>query len=106
MAKSRIETEGKTADEVEKEKNEIVKTYLPFFMETFAEILPHAFEHAFFDTLKLVPFLFVTYLAMEALEHYANAKSVAAVRRAGVAGPDHECALLQRRGGEGVAPHR
>lgn len=56
-------------------------------METFAEILPHAFEHAFFDTLKLVPFLFVTYLAMEALEHYANAKSVAAVRRAGVAGP-------------------
>ena len=38
LAKSRIETEGKTADEVEKEKNEIVKTYLPFFMETFAEM--------------------------------------------------------------------
>ena len=38
MAKSRIETEGKTADEVEKEKNEIVGTYLPFFMETFAEM--------------------------------------------------------------------
>lgn len=56
-------------------------------METFAEILPHAFEHAFFDTLKLVPFLFVTYLAMEALEHYASSKSIAAVRRAGTAGP-------------------
>lgn len=56
-------------------------------METFAEILPHAFEHAFIDTLKLVPFLFVTYLAMEALEHYANSKSIAAVRRAGTAGP-------------------
>ena len=56
-------------------------------METFAEILPHAFEHAFIDTLKLVPFLFVTYLAMEALEHYASSKSIAAVRRAGVAGP-------------------
>lgn len=56
-------------------------------METFAEILPHAFEHAFIDTLKLVPFLFVTYLAMEALEHYASSKSVAAVRRAGTAGP-------------------
>ena len=38
LAKSRIETEGKTADEVEKEKNEIVGTYLPFFMETFAEM--------------------------------------------------------------------
>ena len=56
-------------------------------METFAEILPHAFEHAFIDTLKLVPFLFVTYLAMEALEHYASSKSIAAVRRAGIAGP-------------------
>ena len=56
-------------------------------METFAEILPHAFEHAFIDTLKLVPFLFVTYLAMEVLEHYASSKSIAAVRRAGTAGP-------------------
>lgn len=56
-------------------------------METFAEILPHAFEHAFIDTLKLVPFLFVTYLAMEALEHYASSRSIAAVRRAGIAGP-------------------
>ena len=56
-------------------------------METFAEILPHAFEHAFIDTLKLVPFLFVTYLAMEALEHYVSSKSIVAVRRAGTAGP-------------------
>ena len=56
-------------------------------MEPFAEILLHAFEHAFIDTLKLVPFLFVTYLAMEALEHYASSKSIAAVRRAGIAGP-------------------
>ncbi len=56
-------------------------------METFADILPHAFEHAFFDTLALVPFLFVTYLAMEALEHYASEASVAAVRKAGSAGP-------------------
>ena len=56
-------------------------------METFAEILPHAFEHAFIDTLKLVPFLFVTYLAMEALEHYASSKSIVAGRRAGTAGP-------------------
>lgn len=56
-------------------------------METFAEILPHAFEHAFIDALKLVPFLFVTYLAMEALEHYASSKSIVAVRRAGTAGP-------------------
>lgn len=47
----------------------------------------HALEHAFFDTLKLVPFLFITYLAMEALEHKAGEKSEETVRRAGAAGP-------------------
>lgn len=50
-------------------------------------ILEHALDHAFFDTLKLIPFLFVTYLAMETLEHHAGEKSEEAVRRAGVAGP-------------------
>lgn len=52
-----------------------------------AHIVEHALEHAFFDTIKLVPFLFVTYLAMEALEHRAGEKSEAVVRRAGAAGP-------------------
>lgn len=56
-------------------------------MENFADICAHAFEHAFFDTLGLIPFLFVTYLAMEALEHYASSKSIEAVQRAGAAGP-------------------
>lgn len=51
------------------------------------EIVIHALEHACLDTLKLVPFLFVTYLAMEALEHHAGAASEAAVRKAGHAGP-------------------
>lgn len=39
------------------------------------------------DTLKLIPFLFVTYLAMEALEHFASNKVREAVERAGTAGP-------------------
>lgn len=39
------------------------------------------------DTLKLIPFLFVTYLAMEALEHFASNKVREAVERAGAAGP-------------------
>lgn len=39
------------------------------------------------DTLEIVPFLFVTYLAMEALEHVAAQKTQAAVARAGKAGP-------------------
>ena len=28
----------------------------------------HILEHSFFDTLKLVPFLFLTYLLMEYIE--------------------------------------
>lgn len=39
------------------------------------------------DTLKLIPFLLVTYLAMEALEHFASNKVKDAVERAGTAGP-------------------
>lgn len=50
-------------------------------------LLVHVLEHSFFDTLKLVPFLFATYLAMEAFEHYTGDKTDEIVRRAGVAGP-------------------
>lgn len=39
------------------------------------------------DTLVLIPFLLVTYLALEALEHAAGARVGALVRRAGAAGP-------------------
>lgn len=42
---------------------------------------------ALVDTAKLVPFLFVTYLAMEALERAAGNKTSEAVERAGHAGP-------------------
>ncbi len=51
------------------------------------ELLLHFIEHALEDTLSLVPFLFVTYLALEALEHAAGGRVNAAVRRAGSAGP-------------------
>ena len=51
------------------------------------DLLLHFAEHALEDTLGLVPFLFVTYLALEALEHAASARSNAIVRRAGAAGP-------------------
>lgn len=39
------------------------------------------------DTLKLIPFLFVTYLAMEALEHTASHHVKAVVEKSGHAGP-------------------
>ena len=52
-------------------------------VELFLDIL----QDSVIDTLKLVPFLFVTYWAMEALEHKAGDKSRRAVQNAGHAGP-------------------
>lgn len=51
------------------------------------ELLLHVLEHALEDTLPLVPFLLVTYLVLEALEHAAGEHVNAVVRRAGTAGP-------------------
>lgn len=51
------------------------------------DLLLHFIEHVLEDTLVLVPFLFVTYIALEALEHAAGARANAVVRRAGAAGP-------------------
>jgi len=39
------------------------------------------------DTVKLIPFLFLTYLAMECLEHSTGKKAQAMVKRAGKLGP-------------------
>ena len=39
------------------------------------------------DTLYLLPFLFLTYIAMEVIEHKAKKKTQKAIRRAGAAGP-------------------
>ncbi len=50
------------------------------------EIL-HAMEHALIDGVKLLPFLFLTYLAMELLEHKAGDKVNALVSRSGKFGP-------------------
>lgn len=47
----------------------------------------HVLEHAILDTLRLLPFLFLTYLAMEYLEHRAANKVQLAVRRSGRLGP-------------------
>ena len=56
-------------------------------MEDITHLFGHVLEHSIEDTLYLIPFLFVTYLAMEWLEHKAGDKAEEAVRRAGAAGP-------------------
>jgi hypothetical protein len=42
---------------------------------------------ALIDTLKIIPFLFLTYLLMEFIEHKASGKTVALLERSGKAGP-------------------
>lgn len=42
---------------------------------------------SFIDSLRLLPFLFLTYLAMECLEHWTGGRMQEIVRRSGKAGP-------------------
>lgn len=56
-------------------------------MESFADIAGDVLQDAFFDTLYLVPFLFVTYLFMEWIEHKTGERTQKAIARAGKAGP-------------------
>lgn len=49
--------------------------------------LIHIIEHTLEHSITLVPFLFLTYLAMEYLEHRAGEKVAKVVYRAGKAGP-------------------
>ena len=56
-------------------------------MEGFAEIAIDVLQDAVKDTLYLIPFLLVTYLVMEWLEHKTGARTQEAIRRAGNAGP-------------------
>ena len=47
----------------------------------------HVLEHSILDTLKLVPFLFLTYLFMEFIEHKTSNKVKRIVHKSGKAGP-------------------
>ena len=56
-------------------------------MGELADIALDVLQDAVVDTLYLIPFLFVTYLVMEWLEHKTGQKTQQAIRRAGHAGP-------------------
>jgi hypothetical protein len=51
------------------------------------EFLFRIIADAFLDTLKLLPFLFLTYLIMEWLEHKTGSRTQAVIRKAGRMGP-------------------
>lgn len=56
-------------------------------MDGFAHIATHVLEHSLADTLYLIPFLYLTYLLMEWLEHKTGTRTQDAIRHAGAAGP-------------------
>ncbi len=55
--------------------------------EDWLEAVEEIFLHGFLDTLKLVPFLFLTYLLMEFIEHKASDRVEHFMHRAGRFGP-------------------
>ncbi len=56
-------------------------------IELFFDKLLHALLHAGEETVLLLPFLYLTYLFMEFLEHRAGERVESAIRRAGRVGP-------------------
>lgn len=50
-------------------------------------IFEHALEHTIADTLGLLPFLFLTYLVMELMEHYVGNKFNKIIQNSGKWGP-------------------
>ena len=50
-------------------------------------VFEHALKHTVSDTISLLPFLFITYLAMELMEHYAGGKFQKAIQNSGKYGP-------------------
>lgn len=56
-------------------------------MDIILHSVGEALLDALIDTAKLLPILFITYLAMEALEHYAGDRTYAWIEKARAAGP-------------------
>ena len=56
-------------------------------MHNVLHLLGHSILHTFEDTIKVVPFLFLTYLLMEFLEHKANGAPERWLRGSGKIGP-------------------
>ncbi len=56
-------------------------------MEHLIEHLPEILKHTLLDTVRLIPFLFLTYLLMEFLEHKSGDAAANWLRRSGRVGP-------------------
>lgn len=50
-------------------------------------MIVHAVEHTILDSIKLLPFLFITYLIMEYIEHKTSDKTEQLIKKSGKLGP-------------------
>ncbi len=60
---------------------------MPEFLHEAGHVLCHSLLHTLLDTLKILPFLFLTYLLMEFLEHKAGNATERWLRGSGKVGP-------------------
>lgn len=61
--------------------------FLSAHLGAFGEFLDSVVLHAVIEVLKMLPFLFLTYLLMEFIEHKAGDKTVAIMKKSGRFGP-------------------
>ena len=64
-----------------------ISHFLSEKLGTFGEFLDEVILHAIKETLLLIPFLFLTYLLMEFIEHKAGDKTASFMNRSGKLGP-------------------
>lgn len=69
------------------ENTDVISGFLHDIFGNAAPFVEEVFVHSFLEALTLVPFLFLTYLLMELIEHKASDKTRTALARAGVLGP-------------------
>ena len=64
-----------------------ISEFLSEHLGKFGEFLEEVFLHAILDTLPLIPFLFLTYLLMEFIEHGAADKTISFLKKSDKIGP-------------------
>ena len=64
-----------------------ISDFLSKHLGSFGHFIEEVFLHGILDTLPLIPFLFLTYLLMEFIEHSSSGKTVKFLKKAGPFGP-------------------
>ncbi len=67
--------------------NTLLHAHKDGYSDIWRGIFDEVLWHGLLDTLKILPFLFLTYLLMELIEHKASIKARAFMERSGAAGP-------------------